>query len=324
MTALILCHNVTPVYNDAGEREFQASSPDEVALVKFVDELGLRLVERDENKIVIEAPGGRRETYQVLANFPFSSDTKRMGIVVKHQETGLIIFYLKGAEVVIEKKTRPNQRGTITEACDNLSIEGLRTLVITQKVLSQEEYDRWAKDYNNARSSLHDRQRLTQEVIEQLEDEMELLGVTGVEDKLQVNVQPTIESLRLGGIKVWMLTGDKVETAKCIAISAGLKSRVQRFHDLINLNSKSDAQTALKNIKDTSSTIIVIDGNSLDTCLSHTSLEKEFFELASGCPAVCVCRCSPTQKAIIVKKMKEYTQMRSASVGDGGNDVAMI
>lgn len=131
MTALMVCHNVTPVYNDKGEREFQASSPDEVALVKFVDGLGLELLERDENKIVLMNPSKVKEEYQVLANFPFSSETRRMGIVVKHLDSGRIIFYLKGAETVIAEKTRSTQRSSIYESCENLSIEGLRTLVIT-------------------------------------------------------------------------------------------------------------------------------------------------------------------------------------------------
>lgn len=79
----------------------------------------------------------------MLANFPFSSDTKRMGIIVRHVASGLIIFYLKGAEVVIEDKVRPTQRGIIKEACENLGMEGLRTLVITQKIIGEAEFTNW-------------------------------------------------------------------------------------------------------------------------------------------------------------------------------------
>jgi phospholipid-translocating ATPase len=90
VTALALCHNVTPTFPDASDPsivEFQASSPDEVALVKFADSLKMKLIERDQNSIVIRNAAGKEEKYDVLANFPFSSESKRMGIVLRHQET---------------------------------------------------------------------------------------------------------------------------------------------------------------------------------------------------------------------------------------------
>lgn len=110
ITALALCHNVTPTYPDPTDhsvREFQASSPDEIALVKFADSLGMKLIERDQNITEIENVAGKKERYTILANFPFSSDTKRMGIILQNEENGKIIFYLKGAEVVMKAKVRP-------------------------------------------------------------------------------------------------------------------------------------------------------------------------------------------------------------------------
>ena len=148
-TALMVCHNVTPVWED-GEKEFQASSPDEVALVKFIDSLGHEIQERDDKKVVLKAHNGSLEEYQILANFPFSSDTKRMGILVRHIKSNRIIFYLKGAEVVIEEKVLPTYRGVIKEACENLGMEGLRTLVITQRLVSEEEYKEWERNYKAA------------------------------------------------------------------------------------------------------------------------------------------------------------------------------
>lgn len=79
--------------------------------------------------------------------------------------------------------------------------------------------------YNEAKADLNNRREAVARVVNELENDMELLGVTGVEDKLQDNVAATVESLRSAGIQIWMLTGDKVETATCIAISAGFKSR---------------------------------------------------------------------------------------------------
>jgi phospholipid-translocating ATPase len=131
--ALALCHNVTPTFSehDKSEIEYQASSPDEIALVKFAATMGMNLMERDQHLIHITNAAGNSERYEVLANFPFSSETKRMGIILRHQETKTIVFYLKGAEVVLRNKVRANNRATVDEACENLAIEGLRTLVIS-------------------------------------------------------------------------------------------------------------------------------------------------------------------------------------------------
>jgi len=121
-------------------------------------------------------------------------------------------------------KVKPAQRGTCAEYCEYLSMEGLRTLVITQKFLFEKDYRDFEKKLRVAKSQLNHREKAVQEVISELEKDMDFLGVTGVEDKLQERVLQTIETIRQAGIPVWMLTGDKVETAKCIAISTGLKS----------------------------------------------------------------------------------------------------
>ena len=144
ITALALCHNVTPTYPDPSDhsiRDFQASSPDEIALVKFADSIGMKLIERDQNVTEIENAAGVRERYTILANFPFSSDTKRMGIVLQNEATGKIIFYLKGAEVVMKAKVKAGQRATVDEACENLALDGLRTLVISQKLISKQYFE---------------------------------------------------------------------------------------------------------------------------------------------------------------------------------------
>ena len=165
--ALSLCHNVTPVYTSASAsvvdnaaqgkdqppasqdsnfkvKDFQASSPDEIALVKFAESLGVDLVERDETYIKISDINGNAQEYQILENFPFSSETKRMGIIVRNKDGGQIMLYLKGAEVVLEKKVRPDQRVSLTEACEQLAQDGLRTLVISQRPLTEKEYSTFA------------------------------------------------------------------------------------------------------------------------------------------------------------------------------------
>jgi len=328
ITALALCHNVTPTYpdeNDPTAVEYQASSPDEVALVKFAESLDIRLSERDQKNITIKNSAGDMETYEILANFPFSSDTKRMGIIMKHEKTGRIIFYLKGAETVMKEKVKPNQRVVIDESCDNLANEGLRTLVISQKSLSSKYYYEWEAKYEAAKADLNDREARVRACIDGLEENMELLGVTGVEDKLQDEVAVVIESLRNAGIQVWMLTGDKVETATCIAISAGFKRRTQPIYFIRDVFDPDEVNSQLDSYsRKAESSILMIDGVSLDLILADKKLEEKFFREATKSPSVCVCRCSPTQKRIITKKIAAYTGKRTAAIGDGGNDVGMI
>lgn len=97
---------------------FQGSSPDEVALVKYANEANLELIERDRTSVQLKNPNGYYENYEILANFPFSSQSKKMSILVKQKETGKIIYYVKGAEIVMESMIKSNQRSTLLEFCD--------------------------------------------------------------------------------------------------------------------------------------------------------------------------------------------------------------
>lgn len=154
---------------------------------------------------------------------------------------------------------------------------------------------------------------------------MELLGVTGVEDRLQDDVAVVIESLRNAGIQIWMLTGDKVETATCIAISAGFKRRNQPIFSMRDMTDIFDAGKKLDEYsRKAANSILMIDGQTLDLIMTEKKLEEKFFKEATRSPSVCVCRCSPTQKAMITRKISFYTGKRTAAIGDGGNDVGMI
>jgi phospholipid-translocating ATPase len=279
ITALSLCHNVTPV-EENGEKIYQASSPDEVALVKFADSLQMVLTERSQMRIQILNADEKPEDYEILANFPFSSETKRMGILLKHLESGRLVFYLKGAEVVMENKVQENSRPFLRETCENLASTGLRTLVISQKFVPPEEYAKWERKYNLAKTEMEDREKKVQQVVEELEEGMEFLCVTGVEDKLQVDVTDTIESLRNGGVQIWMLTGDKVETATCIAISTGLKSKSQSMFFMKELKKQDEIDAHLKIFEKLEDTILIIDGNTLHIALEEP-IRKYFFKVAS-------------------------------------------
>ena len=337
ITAMVLCNNVTPVIDekDSNNITYQASSPDEVALVKFADSLNMKLINRTDKEIKMIDAVNNTEEYEVLANFPFSSDTKRMGIILKNKAHGHIIYYLKGAENVMLKFVKPDYVSFISENAENLATKGLRTLVLTQKIITQEEFDVWNNEYNEALSSMENRKEKITQAISKLENNMDFLCVTGVEDLLQDEVASTIDNLRNAGMKIWMLTGDKVETATCISISAGIKSKNQKIFTIRNddIVDKSNPGNNILNLKtklgeyrskiEVSPHIFIIDGETLDLALKQC--EDDFFKTVMQAPSVVCCRCSPTQKRIIVKTIKKYIgNGRTAAVGDGGNDVAMI
>ena len=226
-----LCHNVTPVVNDDGTTTYQASSPDEVAIVQYTESVGLRLVHRDRTRMELQTTTGQKLAFDVLEIFPFTSETKRMGIVIREIETGDVLFYEKGADVVMARIVQKND--WLEEECGNMAREGLRTLVMARKRLTPEAWQKFQQQYSAAKVSLADRNEAMARVVETiLERDLELLGVTGVEDKLQDDVRLTLELIRNAGIKIWMLTGDKIETATCIAISSKLVSRGQYIHQV--------------------------------------------------------------------------------------------
>lgn len=333
--ALALCHNVTPVYEadnvkpekqdktrgspsrsisietqsseaQKSEVTYQASSPDEIALVKWTEEVGLALVRRDLSWITLQmrnstetsmrksmtendsintavtnissnsrtdlhSPSSSASTmslsntmkFQILQVFPFTSESKRMGIIVKDTTNGEITFYLKGADMVMTTIVQYND--WLSEESGNMAREGLRTLVVAKKKLSEEQYNDFESKYNAARLSVSDRITKVSAVIESLEREMELLCLTGVEDRLQDRVRPTLELLRNAGVKIWMLTGDKLETATCIAKSSHLVGRNQGLHVIKSVLSRTDAHLELNQFRrKQDSACLVVSGESLE------------------------------------------------------------
>lgn len=318
---LALCHNVTPTEED-GVSFYQAASPDEVAIVKFCESIGLKLLKRDRTSITILHLATRSElVYDILYNFPFNSDTKRMGIVVKDRSKEDVYFMEKGADTVMARIV--NYSDWLEEETSNMAREGLRTLVIGRKKLSASLFQNFSKDYEEASLAMNNREIAMQKVISQyLETDVELMGLTGVEDKLQANVKSSIELLRNAGIKIWMLTGDKVETAKCVAISAKLISRGQFVHQITKVTHPDMALNQLDQLQNNPNSVLLIDGESIAIFMKHFPLE--FFGVCLRLPAVVACRCTPQQKADIAVAIKHFTGKRVCCIGDGGNDVSMI
>lgn len=192
VASLKLLLQVTPVTNE-GESEiiYQASSPDEVAIVKFTESVGLTLIARDRTSITLRTPIGETEVFEVLDIFPFTSESKRMGILVRDDQ-GAVTFLQKGADVVMAKIVQKND--WLEEECGNMAREGLRTLVLGRKKLSEETYRLFEKRYHEARTRTEGRNEAIAAVVEEmLERDLELLALTGVEDKLQEDVRSTLE-----------------------------------------------------------------------------------------------------------------------------------
>ncbi|KAF4588762.1 putative aminophospholipid-translocase [Pleurotus pulmonarius] len=319
--SLALCHNVTPVTNDDGSVTYQASSPDEVAIVKWTETIGLTLVFRDRTHMELQTPTGARLEFDVLDIFPFTSESKRMGIVVRDTHSGEITFLQKGADVVMAKIVQRND--WLEEETGNMAREGLRTLVMARKRLSSQMYAEFKDRHQKASVRLDGRNEAMQAVVaEYLEKELELLGLTGVEDKLQDDVKSTLELLRNAGVKIWMLTGDKIETARCIAISTKLVARNQYIHEVAKLKTSDQIRDQLEFLQNKLDCCLVIDGESLQLCLNL--FKNEFIEIATKLSAVVACRCSPTQKADVARLIRKHTKKRVCCIGDGGNDVSMI
>lgn len=321
VVTLAICHNVTPTFED-GELTYQAASPDEIAIVKFTESVGLSLFKRDRHSIsLFHQHSATNFEYDILQVFPFNSDTKRMGIIVYDKVKGEHWFMQKGADTVMARIVQSND--WLDEEVGNMAREGLRTLVIGRKKLSPKSYEQFRKEYHDASLSMLNRDETMSSVIKKhLEHNLELLGLTGVEDKLQNDVKSSIELLRNAGVKIWMLTGDKVETARCVSISAKLISRGQYVHTVTKLSRPEGALNALEYLKINKSSCLLIDGESLGMFLTY--YKQEFFDIVVDLPAVIACRCTPQQKADVALLIREITGKRVCCIGDGGNDVSMI
>lgn len=336
--ALALCHNVTPTTDEEDGKtvtSYQASSPDEIAIVRWTEEVGLRLTYRDRKTMVLSSSDTGKTVVQVrvLDIFPFTSEGKRMGVIVQFYEqprdglpeigSGEIWFYQKGADTVMTSIVAAND--WLDEETANMAREGLRTLVVGRKRLSSEQYREFAARFQEASLAISGRDAGMRQVVSQhLERDLELLGVTGVEDKLQRDVKPSLELLRNAGIKIWMLTGDKVETARCVAVSSKLVARGQYIHTVAKLErSDAAAREHLDFLRGKTDACLLIDGESLALLLG-TKHRLDFVSVAVALPTVVACRCSPTQKAEVARLIKEFTRKRVCCIGDGGNDVSMI
>jgi magnesium-transporting ATPase (P-type) len=220
---------------------------------------------------------------------------------------------------------------------DEFSSDGLRTLLYSYRELNDNDYQEWSKRYADAKTSLINRLEKIEKIGEEFENQLILLGCTAIEDKLQDGVPEAIEKLRRAGIKMWMLTGDKRETAINIGYSCKL---IKDYSSVIILSNefKDDGLNVIDRLTSiiTSTEIelddgniahcvIVVDGSTLTDIESDLTLLTLFISLGVKANSVIVCRASPSQKAKMVSKVRELDKTKvTLAIGDGANDIAMI
>ncbi|KAI6673019.1 hypothetical protein NL676_000925 [Syzygium grande] len=330
LTVMAICNTVIPVQSKTGAISYKAQSQDEDALVHAAAKLHMVLFNRNANIIEIRF-NGTVIHYEVLETLEFTSDRKRMSIVVKNCQNGKIFLLTKGADEAILPYANPGQQTrTFVEAVEQYSQLGLRTLCLAWRELMADEYHEWCLSFKEANSTLVDREWRIAEVCQRIEHDFEVLGVTAIEDRLQDGVPETIETLRRAGINFWMLTGDKQNTAIQIALSCNFISPEPKGQLLlIDGKTKDEVCRSLERVlltmRITSSepkdVAFVVDGWSLEIALTYH--RKAFTDLAILSRTAICCRVTPSQKAQLVQLLKSC-DYRTLAIGDGGNDVKMI
>ncbi|XP_065880179.1 putative phospholipid-transporting ATPase 9 [Euphorbia lathyris] len=355
---LAVCHTaVAEEDEETGKISYEAESPDEAAFVIAARELGFEFYKRTQTNVVIrefDVESGRRveRSYTLLNVLEFNSTRKRMSVIVRTEE-GKLLLLCKGADSIMferialnGKEFEENTRKHVNDYAD----AGLRTLILAYRELKEEEYKDFSDKFNAAKMSVSlDRDTMIDDLAEKMERNLILLGATAVEDKLQDGVPQCIDRLAQAGIKIWVLTGDKMETAINIGFACSLLRQGMK-QIIINLETpeiqslekagdktaitKASKESVLRQINDgmglvsaprdgSDSFALIIDGKSLTYALED-DMKHLFLKLAIGCASVICCRSSPKQKGLVTKLVKEGTGKTTLAIGDGANDVGML
>eukprot|EP00817_Percolomonadidae_sp_ATCC50343_P003593 CAMPEP_0117422450 /NCGR_PEP_ID=MMETSP0758-20121206/3284_1 /TAXON_ID=63605 /ORGANISM="Percolomonas cosmopolitus, Strain AE-1 (ATCC 50343)" /LENGTH=713 /DNA_ID=CAMNT_0005205071 /DNA_START=68 /DNA_END=2206 /DNA_ORIENTATION=- len=326
--ALSLCHTCTRK-EEEGKSIYASPSPDEEALVKASRDVGVELIDANADYYMLKI-NGVIEKWNHLQLLKFTSDRRRMSVIMENDKTGKIYLFMKGADDKVLERLRPSVSTTIVRThIDDFAKDGLRTLLVAYKEISTADYKRWNQKYHAASIAADDRDKLLAEVFDEVECNLVLSGCTAVEDKLQEDVENSIQKLRDAGIRVWMLTGDKFETAKQIGRTCNLISDVFPLiairggeNDLKVLESSlRQAEVEISSFAKGARYSMIIEGKTLQPAFEK--YKKRFRKIAMKAETVICCRVSPKQKAMIVKLVKKQKK-QTLAIGDGGNDVPMI
>ncbi|XP_063046357.1 phospholipid-transporting ATPase 11C isoform X2 [Engraulis encrasicolus] len=339
------------------ERGFIASSPDEVALVMGAKQFGFTFLGLESRTMKIKNRQNDIESYDLLHVLNFDPVRRRMSVIVRTR-SGETLLFCKGADSSIFPRVKQEEVERIRTHVERNATEGYRTLCVAYKKLSAEEFAVAESRLQEARLALQEREAKLTAVYNQVETGMSLIGATAVEDRLQEEAAETMEALQGAGMKVWVLTGDKMETAKstCYAcrlfqrgtelleltvrtLEDGARRREERLHELLldyHKRAVQDAPPAKPGVTRSWATAnqeygFIIDGATLSLVLNpspdaNSSRYKSLFlQICQNCCAVLCCRMAPLQKAQIVRMVKNSKGSPiTLSIGDGANDVSMI
>uniref|UniRef100_A0A8C1KI99 Phospholipid-transporting ATPase n=1 Tax=Cyprinus carpio TaxID=7962 RepID=A0A8C1KI99_CYPCA len=293
---LALCHTVMAEEKTEG-LFYQAQSPDEGALVTAARNFGFVFRSRTPETISL-VEMGVPTTYELLAVLDFNNVRKRMSVIVRSPE-GKLTLFCKGADTIIYERLHPSSSKLMevtTEHLNEYAGEGLRTLALAYKDLDEDEFEKWKERHHEASTSLEDREAKLDTIYEEIEKDLLLLGASAVEDKLQDGVPQTIEQLAKADIKIWVLTGDKQETAENIGYSCNMLREEMKEIFIVAANTAEEVREEL----------------------------LELLRTACMCQAVICCRVTPLQKAQVVELVKKHKKAVTLAIGDGANDVSMI
>ncbi|XP_041653368.1 phospholipid-transporting ATPase IA isoform X4 [Cheilinus undulatus] len=329
MTMMAICHTAVPERMD-GNITYQAASPDEGALVRAARNLGFVFSGRTPDSVIVEMLG-TEEKYELLHVLEFTSARKRMSVIMR-TPSGKIRLYCKGADTVIYDRLADSSRyKEITlKHLEQFATEGLRTLCFAVADVSESSYQQWQEIHHRACTSLQNRALKLEESYELIEKNLQLLGATAIEDKLQDKVPETIETLMKADIKIWILTGDKQETAINIGHSCKLLTKNMGML-VINEDTLDRTRETLSHhcgllgdaLYKENDFALIIDGKTLKYALTF-GVRQYFLDLALSCKAVICCRVSPLQKSEVVEMVKKQVKVITLAIGDGANDVGMI
>ncbi|URE48277.1 E1-E2 ATPase [Musa troglodytarum] len=348
---LAVCHTAIPeVDEETGKISYEAESPDEAAFVIAARELGFEFYQRTQTNICIrelDPVSGMHveKSYKLLSVLEFNSTRKRMSVILQDEE-GKLLLLSKGADRLAQdgREFEDKTKEQMHEYAD----AGLRTLVLAYRQLDEEEYKSFNEKFMAAKNSVSaDRDEKIEEAADSIERDLILLGATAVEDKLQNGVPECIDKLAQAGIKIWVLTGDKMETAinigyACSLLRQGMKQIIITLDrpEIIRLEKGGNKDAFAKASRDsviyqinegkkllssssTESFALIIDGKSLAYALED-DVKNLFLQLAVGCASVICCRSSPKQKALVTRLVKAGTGKVTLGIGDGANDVGML
>ena len=247
---------------------YQGVSPDEVTLVSAANELGYTFLSRENNRVSIlvyddEKQEDEMREYDILQKFDFTSERQRSSVIVRDLSNNKIMVYIKGSDKKIfagkGKFSSDNIYEMSQKHVDLFARQGLRTLCYSFKYLDENEYNNWVKEYNDLKYQAINNKSLSSQLdqmIEKIEGESILLGVSALEDKLQDRVKEDIEDFIDAGINFWMITGDKMDTAETIGYSCGI---ISEDNDVYKIRENKDVEQVIKEMEDIKEKISKVD-----------------------------------------------------------------